>query len=58
MRGTIAHKPAGVHGFGYDSVFIPEGQTQTLAELGSGYKTQHSHRSQAVKQFLEKLRAL
>ncbi|MBO9665871.1 MAG: RdgB/HAM1 family non-canonical purine NTP pyrophosphatase [Bdellovibrio sp.] len=57
MKGTIAHKPAGVHGFGYDPVFIPEGQTQTLAELGAGYKTQHSHRSQAVKQFLERLKA-
>jgi XTP/dITP diphosphohydrolase len=57
MKGTIASKPAGLHGFGYDPVFIPEGQTQTLAELGSGYKTQHSHRSQAVKQFLEKYKA-
>lgn len=54
MKGTIAAKPAGLHGFGYDPVFIPEGQTQTLAELGSGYKSQHSHRSQAVKAFLEK----
>ncbi|KYG61742.1 non-canonical purine NTP pyrophosphatase [Bdellovibrio bacteriovorus] len=55
MKGTIAPKPAGLHGFGYDPVFIPEGQTQTLAELGAGYKSQHSHRSQAVKAFLEKL---
>ncbi len=58
MKGTIAHKPAGLHGFGYDPVFIPEGQTQTLAELGAGYKTQHSHRSIAAKMFLEKLRSL
>lgn len=57
MKGTIASKPAGLHGFGYDPVFIPEGQTQTLAELGAGYKNQHSHRTQAVKQFLAKLRA-
>ncbi len=55
MKGTIASKPAGLHGFGYDPVFIPEGQTQTLAELGAGYKNQHSHRTQAVKQFLAKL---
>lgn len=58
MKGTIAHKPAGLHGFGYDPVFIPEGQTQTLAELGSGYKAQHSHRSVAAKMFLEKLKSL
>lgn len=53
LRGTIASKPAGQHGFGYDSVFIPEGQTQTLAELGPGYKIQHSHRAVALKSFLE-----
>lgn len=55
MKGTIASKPAGLHGFGYDPVFIPEGQTQTLAELGSGFKSQHSHRSLAIKSFLAKL---
>lgn len=55
LKGTIALKPAGLHGFGYDPVFIPEGQNQTLAELGDGYKTQHSHRAQAAKAFLKKL---
>ncbi|AHI06445.1 putative HAM1 protein [Bdellovibrio bacteriovorus W] len=55
LKGTLATKPAGVHGFGYDPVFIPEGETQTLAELGSGYKTQHSHRARAMKAFIEKL---
>lgn len=56
MKGKIATKPSGLHGFGYDPVFIPEGQTQTLAELGDGYKNQHSHRSQAAKLFLERLK--
>lgn len=55
MKGVIASKPAGLHGFGYDPVFVPEGQSQTLAELGSGYKSQHSHRSHALKAFLERL---
>lgn len=55
LKGVIASKPAGLHGFGYDPVFIPEGQTQTLAELGSGFKAQHSHRSMAAKQFLARL---
>ncbi|WP_374030756.1 RdgB/HAM1 family non-canonical purine NTP pyrophosphatase [Bdellovibrio bacteriovorus] len=55
MKGTIAQKPAGLHGFGYDPVFIPEGQTQTLAELGTGYKSLLSHRAMALKAFLEKL---
>jgi XTP/dITP diphosphohydrolase len=56
MKGTISTKPVGQLGFGYDAVFIPEGQTQTLAELGPGYKNQHSHRAQALKAFLEKLK--
>lgn len=56
MKGKIASKPLGLHGFGYDPVFIPDGQPQTLAELGDGYKTQHSHRAQALKAFLEKWR--
>jgi len=56
LKGTIATKPAGLHGFGYDAVFIPEGQTQTLAELGTGYKNQHSHRAVAAKAFIEKFK--
>ena len=57
LKGQIGTKLAGVHGFGYDPVFLPEGQTQTLAELGPGWKNQHSHRALAFKQFLEKLKA-
>ena len=58
LKGKIASKPAGLHGFGYDPVFIPDGQTQTLAELGNGYKSQHSHRTMAFKQFLAKYNEL
>lgn len=56
MKGRIATKPSGLHGFGYDPVFIPEGQEKTLAELGGGYKNQHSHRAMAIKAILERLR--
>ena len=52
MKGTIATKPAGLLGFGYDPIFGPEGQNQTLAEVGPGFKAQHSHRSKAAKAFL------
>lgn len=57
MKGKIASKPAGVHGFGYDPVFIPDEQIQTLAEIGDGFKTRFSHRAQALRAFLEKWRA-
>ncbi len=58
MNGVIASKPAGLLGFGYDPVFIPEGQKQSLAELGPGFKNMNSHRAQAAKKFLEKLNSL
>lgn len=58
MKGKIASKPAGLHGFGYDPVFIPDGQTQTLAELGAGFKSMNSHRAQAARAFLAKYQSL
>lgn len=58
FKGTIAKTPAGQHGFGYDPVFIPEGESKTLAELGSGFKVQRSHRAQAMRAFLEKLKSV
>lgn len=57
MRGAISKKVTGQLGFGYDPVFIPEGESQTLAELGPGYKIQRSHRAAALKAFLEKLKS-
>lgn len=57
FKGQIAKAPKGQKGFGYDSVFIPEGEEQTLAELGPGYKIQKSHRSLALSAFLEKLKS-
>ena len=54
LKGTIASKPTGILGFGYDPVFIPEGETtKTLADLGPGYKIQHSHRAVALNKFIE-----
>ncbi len=58
LKGKIAAKVAGLHGFGYDPIFIPDGQTRTLAELEPGYKNQNSHRALAFKQFMEKFKTL
>lgn len=57
VQGTLAPKATGLMGFGYDPIFIPENETKTFAELGPGYKIQHSHRSKAIRLFLEKLKA-
>ncbi len=58
LKGQISKTPAGQHGFGYDPVFIPEGESKTLAELGAGFKSKHSHRSKATMAFIEKLKTL
>ena len=50
VRGVIARRPAGKHGFGYDPVFKPEASDRTFAELGEHAKNAISHRAQAVAQ--------
>jgi XTP/dITP diphosphohydrolase len=49
LEGTIADEPRGSEGFGYDPVFVPGGQTRTVAELGNKWKTAHSHRARATR---------
>lgn len=58
MKGKISEKPVGQMGFGYDPIFVPENETKTLAELGPGYKIQHSHRAQALNKFLQQLQTV
>lgn len=50
VLGTIADQLQGEKGFGYDSIFIPEGETLTFAQLGVEAKNQQSHRRLALKQ--------
>ncbi|GGH72805.1 hypothetical protein GCM10010978_10040 [Compostibacillus humi] len=49
-EGKIALHPAGENGFGYDPIFIPEGYTNTLAELDPSVKQEISHRRHAMDQ--------
>ncbi|MDQ2982583.1 MAG: non-canonical purine NTP pyrophosphatase [Actinomycetota bacterium] len=49
FEGRIAEEPRGSEGFGYDPVFIPDGQEQTVAELGNAWKREHSHRARAAR---------
>jgi XTP/dITP diphosphohydrolase len=48
LEGRIAESPRGSGGFGYDPVFIPARETSTVAELGDGWKREHSHRARAA----------
>ena len=48
LEGEIAYGPRGTEGFGYDPVFVPVGESSTVAELGSAWKAKHSHRAKAA----------
>jgi XTP/dITP diphosphohydrolase len=52
LVGRIADQPRGDEGFGYDPVFIPDGEEQTVAELGNDWKARHSHRARAARALL------
>ncbi|HEY7594136.1 MAG TPA: RdgB/HAM1 family non-canonical purine NTP pyrophosphatase [Actinophytocola sp.] len=56
--GTLVREPRGTNGFGYDPIFVPEGETRTSAELSSAEKDAISHRGRALHQLLPHLRAL
>ena len=57
VRGYILPEKHGEQGFGYDPIFVPEGYTQTFAELGDEEKNKISHRARAIQEFLASISA-
>ncbi|HEY5661837.1 MAG TPA: non-canonical purine NTP pyrophosphatase [Gaiellaceae bacterium] len=55
LSGRIATEASGTGGFGFDPVFVPEGEERTVAELGDGWKAGHSHRARAAQALLAHL---
>jgi XTP/dITP diphosphohydrolase len=55
LEGSIADAPRGDNGFGYDPVFVPEGEARTAAEMPDEEKNRISHRSRALQELLRKL---
>ena len=49
VEGRIIGEPRGAQGFGYDPFFVPEGFTETFAELGVEVKNRLSHRARALQ---------
>jgi XTP/dITP diphosphohydrolase len=56
-EGTLITRPRGDRGFGYDPVFVPQGERRTMAELGDEEKDAISHRGRAFRALAELLAA-
>jgi len=54
--GSITFAPRGESGFGYDPLFVPDGYTQTFAELSDEVKNHLSHRARALLKLREFLK--
>jgi XTP/dITP diphosphohydrolase len=55
LEGRIATAATGTEGFGYDPVFVPDGEERTVAELGDAWKALNSHRARAAQALLQAL---
>ncbi len=55
VEGRIADAPRGSGGFGYDPVFLPDGEERTVGELGDDWKERNSHRARAAQALLRAL---
>ncbi|HEY8481064.1 MAG TPA: RdgB/HAM1 family non-canonical purine NTP pyrophosphatase [Spirillospora sp.] len=49
MRGRLIREPRGTGGFGYDPIFVPDGETRTTAEMSPPEKDAISHRGKAFR---------
>ena len=56
-EGRLELEPKGTGGFGYDPIFVPEGERRTMAELGDEEKDGISHRGRAFRALAELLSA-
>ena len=57
-EGTLVFPPRGLHGYGYDPIFCPQGSSRTFAEMDLDQKNKKSHRAQALQKFLKDLQDL
>jgi XTP/dITP diphosphohydrolase len=55
LEGAIAERPSGNAGFGFDPVFVPAGESVTVADLGDDWKAHHSHRALAAQDLVTHL---
>lgn len=53
IHGHLVYPPRGPHGFGYDPMFVPEGNEETFGEMTAERKQTMSHRARAFAKFAE-----
>lgn len=58
IAGRIIEERRGAGGFGYDPIFIPDGENRTFAEMDDAQKNGISHRARAVKKLVAFLESL
>ncbi len=56
LNGSIAYEYKGTNGFGYDPIFIPEGDTRHLAEYKLDEKNVISHRGKCIQKLIRYLK--
>ena len=56
VKGAIATEKKGDSGFGYDPIFIPEGHSESFAQMSSEMKNSMSHRFRATQQLSDYLK--
>jgi XTP/dITP diphosphohydrolase len=52
-KGQLINNEIGNKGFGYDSIFVPNGDTRTFAQMDIEEKNKYSHRKKALAQLIE-----
>lgn len=58
VKGKIGFEKRGTNGFGYDPIFVPDGETLTTAQMGPEEKDRLSHRGKAIRAIAPSLERL
>ncbi len=56
IEGSIAERPRGSGGFGWDAIFVPDGESRTFAEMSAAEKNAISHRRRAWEELRRRIR--
>jgi XTP/dITP diphosphohydrolase len=58
LGGRLIREPRGSNGFGYDPIFVPDGEERTTAEMSAAEKDAISHRGRALRGLVPAIFAL